>query len=68
MSLKAFHIFFLFVSTILFIGLEFWGIRHYLLQGEPISLVLVGGTFVGCVGLIGYATWFIRKYKNISYL
>lgn len=66
MSLKAFHIFFLFVATLFFISVEYWAVKRYLLQGEPLSMTLAAATFVGCALLIAYATWFVRKLKNLG--
>lgn len=60
-SLKAFHVFFLCISTLLLIGFEFWGVRDHLLSGSHVSLAMAGLAGVGIVLLLAYATWFVRK-------
>ena len=68
MSLKAFHVVFIFVSTALTVGFGFWSIRDYLHSGNPASLAMAIGAFVGFVVLVWYARWFLRKLKHLSYL
>ena len=68
MSLKAFHIIFIVVSTILAVGFGLWAIRDYQAQGESLSLVVGVGSLLGAVVLIWYGRWFLRKLKGVSYL
>lgn len=68
MSLKAFHLVFVIVSTILTLGFGVWAIRDYQGGGDASSLVFGIGSFVGSVVLFWYARWFLRKLKNVSYL
>lgn len=67
MSLKAFHIFFISVSTLLLIGFEFWGVRRHLLYGDHASLAMAGAAGVGVLALMWYATWFVRKLRDVSW-
>jgi hypothetical protein len=68
MSLKAFHVFFIFISTVLSVGFGFWAIRDYLHSGNVVSLVMAVGAFAGSVLLVWYSKWFLRKLKDVSYL
>jgi hypothetical protein len=68
MSLKAFHILFVAVSTLLCGGFGFWAIRTYRAQGDLIALVAGVGSLVGMVILLVYGRWFLHKLKGVSYL
>ena len=68
MSLKAFHVFFITVAgfTSLFFGL--WAVRDWRVTGSTTNLVLGLISFAVLVALIPYGIWFLRKFKNESYL
>jgi len=68
MSLKAFHIVFVTVSTLLCAGFSLWALTTYRADGEPglLAASLLG--LVGCVTLVVYGRWFLRKLKGVSYL
>lgn len=68
MSLKAFHVFFIFVSTVLSVGFGIWGVRDYLRSGDTLNLGMGVGAFAGGALLVWYSRWFLRKLKNVSYL
>ncbi len=68
MSLKAFHIFFIVVSTWLCIGFGVWGTRDFNHTGNLVHLALGVGSFLASVLLVWYGIWFLRKLKNESYL
>ncbi|MSS73032.1 MAG: hypothetical protein EXS64_16290 [Candidatus Latescibacteria bacterium] len=68
MSLKAFHIFFIFVSTALSVGFGAWGVRDYLHSGDTLNLAMGVGAFAGGALLVWYSKWFLRKLKDVSYL
>ena len=68
MSLKAFHIFFIAVSTVLFVGLGVWATRDFSQSGNWLHLALGVGAFLGSGLLVFYGIWFLRKLKNESYL
>lgn len=68
MSLKAFHLIFVTVSTILCVGVGFWAMREYFLRHELGSLVFGLGSLGGAIGLVVYGRWFLKKLKGISYL
>jgi hypothetical protein len=68
MSLKAFHVFFVAVSTLCALGFGAWAVGDYLRTGKGGTLGLGIASFVAAAGLIWYGFWFLRKLKNVSYL
>ncbi|MBI4719494.1 MAG: hypothetical protein HY763_16990 [Planctomycetes bacterium] len=68
MSLKAFHIVFVVVCSLLALGMGVWAIRDYRGGGDKLSLVIGVGSFLGFVGLLVYGRWFLRKLRGVSYL
>ena len=68
MSLKAFHIFFIVVSTALCVGFGIWATRDFAQSGSWVNLALGVGSFVGSILLVRYGVWFLRKLKGESYL
>ncbi|MCS1411194.1 MAG: hypothetical protein M2R45_04391 [Verrucomicrobia subdivision 3 bacterium] len=69
MSLKAFHIVFVVLTTAMSLFVGGWGLNKYFSEGREISdLVLgVGGLFVA-VALVIYGRYVIKKLRHISYL
>lgn len=68
MSLKAFHIVFVAMSTLLSIGFGLWAAREYV-GGKSTGLLLAAvGSLVFAVALVGYGVWFLRKLKKVSFL
>ena len=68
MSLKAFHVVFVLVSTVLCLGFGAWAIAEYRSKGDLAALVGGLGSFAVCVALLVYGRWFLRKLKGVSYL
>ena len=68
MSLKAFHIVFVLVSTLLAGGFGAWSIREFRSDGSTSTLVIGICSLLACVALIVYGRWFLRRLKGISYL
>ena len=68
MSLKAFHIAFVAVSTVLCAGFGVWGIQSFRSDGDVAALVAGVGSLVGVVMLLIYGRWFMRKLRGVSYL
>jgi len=66
--LKAFHIFFIVVSTTLCVGFGAWATQDFARSGSWASLALGVGSFIGSVLLACYGVWFLRKLKHESYL
>ncbi len=67
MSLKAFHIFLIVISTALAVGVGVWGTRDFAQSGSWGHLALGVGSFVASVLLAFYGVWFLRKLKHVSY-
>ena len=68
MSLKAFHVVFIIVSTAFTVFFGIWGIRHYMHYGDNASLAMGIGAFIAGGLLYWYFRWFLRKLKDVSYL
>jgi hypothetical protein len=68
MSLKAFHIVFITVSTLLFVGFGVWSLRMYQHSGGTANLAFGIGSLVGAVALVIYGRFFLKKLKSVSYL
>jgi len=68
MSLKAFHIVFVAVSMILCAGFGYWALSTYQEDHEPGLLVAALFSLAGCVALIVYGRWFLKKLKGVGYL
>jgi hypothetical protein len=68
MSLKAFHVFFIVISTLLAVGFGVWGTQDFAESGSLTHLGLGVGSLVGSVLLVRYGFWFMRKLKDVSYL
>ena len=68
MSLKAFHVFFVIVSTLCALGFGAWAIGDYLRTGNIGVLALGVLGFAAAGALVWYGLWFLRKLKNVSYL
>jgi len=68
MSLKAFHIAFITVAgfSSLFFGL--WAVRDWRANGDATILILGVASFAVLLALVPYSIWFLRKFKNESYL
>ena len=65
MSLKAFHFVFIFISTVLALGLGSWCIWVDLVEGAPVYLAGAIASFLSAVALIIYGIWFYRKMKRL---
>jgi hypothetical protein len=68
MSLKAFHVFFIIVSTLFTLGFAVWGTRDFAETGIRLHLALGVASFFTSGLLVWYGIWFIRKLKHVSYL
>jgi hypothetical protein len=68
MSLKAFHIFFIVLSTLLALGFGVWAVNDFGRSGSWFHLVLGVGSFIASGALVWYGLWFLRKLKHVGYL
>ena len=63
MSLRAFHIVFVVVSTALAFFVGVWAVGHYSQYGAS-SALAIGVLSLGLgLGLVAYGFWFLRKVK-----
>lgn len=68
MSLKAFHVVFVTLSTLLAAGYGLWSAQRWAELGGAGSLVAAGAGFLAAAALVFYGFWFVRKLKGVSYL
>ena len=69
MSLKAFHLIFITASCALAFGCGIWEIKNFFsADGKLMDLLFGIGSLVAGVGLIFYERYFLKKFKNVSYL
>ncbi len=68
MSLKAFHIFFIIVSTLLAVAFGVWALDDFGRSANRVHLALGVVSFIGSGVLVWYGIWFLRKLKHVSYL
>ncbi len=68
MSLKAFHIVFVTVSSLLSFGFGAWSVNQYLTSGGTASLVYGIISLLAGIALIIYGVIFLKKLKHISFL
>jgi hypothetical protein len=65
-SLKAFHVFFIVVSTLCSLVLGAWGILDYSRSGKGGTLLLGILGLVAAASLVVYGLWFLRKLRGVS--
>ena len=68
MSLKAFHVVFIAVSTLLAFGFAGWEVRMFTEVRHTTDLAFGIGSAVVGVALLVYGRYFLKKLKHISYL
>ena len=68
MSLKAFHVFFIVVCTILALATGVWAFLDFGESGSWGTLSLGIVSLLGSVLLVRYGFWFLRKLKGEGYL
>ena len=66
MSLRAFHIFFIFCAIVLVFGLGIWQYQEYKVSQTGTALLGIAAAFAGAAGLAGYLLWFVNKMKEGS--
>lgn len=68
MSLKSFHLFFIAAATLLAGGFAGWAINQYSYSHETRLLVMGIASLVVAAALVVYLPWFLRKYRDLSFL
>jgi len=66
MSLKGFHIVFVFFSTALALGVGAWCLYVHYVEGVQTYLIGAIVSFACAVGLVIYGFWFYRKMKRLG--
>lgn len=68
MSLKAFHIFFIVVSTVFCLAFAIWEIREFIRGGGLTEILLAGLAVAGTAGLVFYGIRVVQKFKDARYV
>jgi uncharacterized membrane protein HdeD (DUF308 family) len=69
MSLKAFHLVFIMASCLLAFGCGVWELKNFFsVEGTVWDLVFGIAALVAGVALIIYERYFLKKFKDVSYL
>ena len=69
MSLKAFHLVFITLSTILAVGFAMSSYHDYQMHsGGSVAMLLMVAGFVAAAGLLTYGVWFLKKLRDVSFL
>lgn len=68
MSLKAFHAFFIVISFVLSTYFGGWCVSQYQASDSMGMLIAAFGSFLGATALAIYLVWFLKKYRQFSFL
>ncbi|MBI1840953.1 MAG: hypothetical protein HYR88_08910 [Verrucomicrobia bacterium] len=70
MSLKALHLLFIIVSTLLCFGFAGWALWAYSHEdvGRRANLIMGSTSAALGVALLAYGRYFLRKLRDVSYL
>ena len=68
MSLKAFHIVFITLSSALALGCGVWLAKNFFAGGGVVNLVSALLSFGAGIGLVVYELYFLKKTKDMGYL
>ena len=68
MSLKAFHIIFVILSTLLSVGFGLWAIGRHMHEPSAGLVAVAIGSMAFAIALVVYGFWFLRKLKHVSFL
>lgn len=68
MSLKAFHVAFVAISTLGALAFAVWCMRYAAAGAGGGYYALAAGSVAAAVALVVYGVWFLKKTKNVSYL
>ncbi len=69
MSLKAFHFVFIVASILMACGFAVWSFQNYAAPGGVRSDLVAGiVAALAAGGLVAYECYFLRKFKNVSFI
>jgi hypothetical protein len=66
MSLKAVHLLFIVLATLLAFGFAAWCVREYMTQRKDLYIGLGGSSFLAGIALIVYGVRVRRKFKQMK--
>jgi len=66
MSLKSFHIIFIFISTLFALFFGYWCYKEWLLYQDNIYLFYSIITLILCGCLLLYGKWFLKEISGIN--
>ncbi len=66
MSLKAFHIVFIGISSLLALGCAAWEFNNFIVTNDNMHLLLGVLALASAVGLVVYGVRFMRKLKHVK--
>ena len=66
MSLKSFHIIFIFISTLFALFFGYWCYKEWLLYQDNIYLFYSIIALILCGGLLLYGKWFLKEISGIN--
>lgn len=68
MSLKAVHVFFITIATLIAAGFGVWSVQQYSATGVAGDLLLTILAIAAAISLPVYGVWFLKKMKNVGYV
>ncbi len=68
MSLKAFHIVFIALATVLSLVFAGWVFERFLTTGDTIQLIAAVLALLAGAGLVIYGIRFLRKLRKVSFI
>lgn len=68
MSLKAFHIFFVVMATLLCTGFGLWCVGRHMDGMTGSYQLLAAASFLGAIALVVYGRIFLQKMQGVSFL
>ena len=68
MSLKAIHIVFVTIATLISAGFSYWTVQNYLASSGVGAMGMAALAVVMTVGLPVYGVWFLKKTKHVGYV
>lgn len=68
MSLKAFHVFFVTIATLMAAGFGLWAIQQYSATGSGADLLMTILALAATISLPVYGVWFLKKLKKVGYV
>ena len=68
MSLKAVHVFFVTIATLIAAFFGLWSVRQYGATGSGGDLLLSVLAVAAAISLPVYGVWFLKKMKKVGYV